>query len=105
MATLPYEAEPILVIDPDATLTGTISLQVLESVSQQGSQVVKRLSCIEPGEFHLRPAMKLPWQHTARRPRIRSKIDIFRAPILERLDCHSDSDSTLPIIPLFRIAD
>jgi hypothetical protein len=41
VAVLPYEADPILVVDPDAVLTTSISTESLEVVARERAQVVK----------------------------------------------------------------
>jgi hypothetical protein len=58
VAVLPNEADPILVVDPDAVLTTSISTESLEVVAGERAQVVKpvrrvqlhQLALSDPGD-------------------------------------------------------
>jgi len=60
VATLPAEAEPPLVVDPDAPFAGPVTSQLLQPVARGNPQVVQADGCIqeaklaEPGPLHIR---------------------------------------------------
>jgi hypothetical protein len=47
----PSEADPPLLVDPDAVVAGSITLQLLQSIARRDSQVVDGIRCIEDEEF------------------------------------------------------
>lgn len=60
IAIKPYEANPSLVVDADAVLTGAISLQRFEAVAGKYSQVVQVAGLIEQPQFALRHPLEPP---------------------------------------------
>jgi len=61
IAPLPAEAEPPLVVDPDAPFSGTVAGQLLETVAGRDPEIVEANGGIEeaefaePGALHLGP--------------------------------------------------
>jgi hypothetical protein len=67
-AVLPHEADPILVVDPDAALPPSIAGKCLKVISRKRSQVVESVGCVKVGELALcdpgnapKPAVAYPW--------------------------------------------
>ena len=48
---VPAEADPPLLVDPDAELAGEISFEGFEAITRWGSQVVQVLCFVEVDEF------------------------------------------------------
>src|SRR5439155_17688190 len=53
-AVLPHEADPILVIDPDAVLPPPITAKGLEVIARKRAQVVESLGCMQLRQLALR---------------------------------------------------
>jgi len=53
VAVLPGEADPILVVDPDAVLSTAISTENFEAVAWESAQVVESLRCMQLRQFAL----------------------------------------------------
>ena len=47
VAVLPYEADPVLIVDPYAVLPTPISSESLEVVARKRPQIVESLRCVE----------------------------------------------------------
>jgi hypothetical protein len=59
-AVLPHEADPILVVDPDAVLPPSIAAKCLKVVSRERAQVVESLGCVKLRELTLRDPGNAP---------------------------------------------
>jgi len=54
----PHEAEPPLVVDPDAVLSGTVPAELLKSVAGRYSKVCQGFCCVQYGQFAPRNALR-----------------------------------------------
>jgi len=51
VASVPPEAYPPAVVDPDAVLTHSIACKLFQPVTRRSCQVLERLGCIEDRKF------------------------------------------------------
>jgi hypothetical protein len=73
-AVLPHEADPILVVDPDAVLPPSIAAKCLKVISRKRTQVVESLGCVKLRELALcNPSNALK---PARRASLEQRIDV-----------------------------
>jgi hypothetical protein len=78
----PAEADPLLVVDPDAVLSRPISPESLEPIPGRHPQIVERLRSIDDQQLPIRH----PLQIRAEPPHALTPPDPFRVRIGERPD-------------------
>jgi hypothetical protein len=83
----PPEADPPLVVDPDAVLTGPISTESLEPIPRRHPQIVEGLRSIDDQQLPIRH----PLQIRAESPHALTPPDPFRVRIRERLDHNNEA--------------
>ena len=98
----PSETDPILVIDPDAVLTATISPKCLQAVPRRYPQIVHDLGLIECIELPRRHLPQRPRQPLAGNLRIPTIKEIFGRLITEASD-HRHMIARLSCYLQFRI--
>jgi hypothetical protein len=59
-AVLPHEADPILVIDPDAVLPPPVTAKGLEVIARKRAQVVESLCCMQLRQLALSDPGNVP---------------------------------------------
>ena len=60
LAVLPHEADPILIIDPDAVLPSPITAKGLEVIARKRAQVVESLGCMQLRQLALSDPSNVP---------------------------------------------
>src|SRR5699024_5713697 len=78
----PYETDPPLVVDPDAVLSGPITLERLETVARRDSEVFERLC----GPHLTQLAQRDPMDPRIDRPRALATPQPFGRVVAERYD-------------------
>ena len=51
IAVVPSKADPPLIVDPDAVLTGSVALELLEPISWRHSQIIEMLRGVDRDKF------------------------------------------------------
>src|SRR5688572_9942842 len=78
----PGEANPPLIVDPDAVLTGAVSAQLLQTIPWWHAQVVECLSRINYQQLPIRHSLQI----RAESPHPLTSPDPFCVSVRERLD-------------------
>lgn len=80
----PHEADPPLLVDPDAPLSGPITAKRFQSIARRQTKIAKRRSRIDCDQFSCGNTLELPPRcRTSARPE-----EAFGAPVGEALDHH-----------------
>jgi hypothetical protein len=84
----PSKANSVLVVDANAELAFSITLQCFKSIASDLSQILERRYSSEAGQLHLRFAVQLFWQRLESFFRAPAVVDVFRCSILEASYAH-----------------
>ena len=102
---LPTKTNAVLLVDPNAVLPGTISLQQFKSIARRNRQIGQPTSTVELIELAVHGRPQLPWAGRAGRSGVQTVEEVLRTSIGKRTDHITAPVITKPLTNETRKAD